>query len=108
MGLLDLPLKPFARPIHLLVEEVGVRDAIKHKLICKTFASEIHQNIMAFQPRPAFKKGICSPLYASYGAEMPQTRIAAPNGLESNLLKWISRAAQDVVLLDEETTLGLS
>jgi hypothetical protein len=108
MGLLDLPPEPFARTIHLLIEEVGVRDAIKHKLICKTFASEIHQNIIAFQPRPAFKKGFCSPLFARYGAEMLQTRIAAPNGLESNLFKWISRAAQDVILLDEGTTSGLS
>ncbi|KAF2115906.1 hypothetical protein BDV96DRAFT_60916 [Lophiotrema nucula] len=78
MELLDLPPELFQHVMHQLVSVVGVRAAWRLRPVCRTFAAEIRQDVVANQPLHVFHHYRANVLFDKVAATVLFNRIVKP------------------------------
>jgi hypothetical protein len=127
MLLLDLPPELFARVVDAFVEKVGVREAFVYRRVCSklssisrtsgkaniagSFASDILNNLIKFQPSKAFEPTTDArtghaglreirqrtQFFRLFGSEVLQARLRVAHGLSTPLLPWISCTVDELL-----------
>ncbi|KAF2875589.1 hypothetical protein BDV95DRAFT_603005 [Massariosphaeria phaeospora] len=87
MLLLDFPPEIFQRIIHEFVSSTGVAEAWKARRVCRTFANEVRQDVLAFQRTTAFTN------------QLPHTQssIIARRILASNLRIYLANRSKNIL-----------
>ncbi|KAF2877129.1 hypothetical protein BDV95DRAFT_139136 [Massariosphaeria phaeospora] len=101
MQLLDIPPELFARTIHLLVDEVGIRQSCKYRHVCRLFASEILNNIIACQPvEELLRSDRTEALFLRHGGAILRSRVLQTHRHASNMAVFTRRLIDAIVSLE--------
>ncbi|KAH7350431.1 hypothetical protein BKA66DRAFT_446928 [Pyrenochaeta sp. MPI-SDFR-AT-0127] len=91
--LLDLPLKMFQEGFYRVVSDAGVRQAWKLRGVCRTFASEISNNIITRQPTAVLRQIENCMIVKIISTRYLAHRIVNPKDVDAKFRSLISRMA---------------